>query len=165
MPRKPARGEFPAALARRLAAEKAAVAARRHPDDWILAADTVVAVGRRIIGKPEDEAEAARFLHLLSGRRHKVLGGVAVVSPGGAVRTRLVTTAVTFKRLEDGEIGGYIASGEWRGKAGGYAIQGRAGAFVRAIGGSYFNVVGLPLYETLSLLQGSGFRLPDAAGP
>ncbi len=161
----PARGELPATLARRLAAEKAAVAAGRHPGDWILAADTVVAVGRRILGKPEDEAEAARFLRLLSGRRHKVLGGVALVSPGGAVRTRLVTTAVTFKRLEDSEIGGYIASGEWRGKAGGYAIQGRAGAFVRAIGGSYFNVVGLPLYETLSLLQGSGFRLPDAAGP
>lgn len=161
----PARGELPAALARRLAAAKAAVAAGQHPGDWILAADTVVAVGRRILGKPEDEAEAARFLHLLSGRRHKVLGGVAVVAPGGAVRTRLVTTAVTFKRLEDGEIAGYIASGEWRGKAGGYAIQGRAGAFVRAIGGSYFNVVGLPLYETLSLLQGSGFRLPDAAGP
>jgi septum formation protein len=161
----PARGELPAALARRLADAKAVVAAKRHPGDWILAADTVVAVGRRILGKPEDEAEARRFLRLLSGRRHKVVGGIAVVAPDGARRTRLVTTAVTFKRLEQGEIDRYLASGEWRGKAGGYAIQGRAGAFVRAIGGSYFNVVGLPLYETLALLRGSGFRLPDAEGP
>lgn len=161
----PGREELPGPLARRLAVAKAAVAATRHPGDWILAADTVVGVGRRILGKPADGAEARAFLTLLSGRRHRVHGGLCAVTPEGRSVSRLVTTQVTFKRLDAAEIDRYVASGEWRGKAGGYAIQGRAGALVRAIGGSYTNVVGLPLYETMSLLQGLGFILPEAPDP
>lgn len=149
--------EMPGALAKRLALAKGEAIAADASGSWILSADTVVGVGRRILGKPEDEKEARKFLKMLSGRRHRVHGGVAVIAPDGRVSTRLVVTSVSFKRLETTEIDGYLAGGEWRGKAGGYAIQGRAGAFVRGITGSYFNVVGLPLYETLSLLQGSGF--------
>lgn len=157
--------ELPGALAKRLAAEKAATAMATHGSEWILAADTVVGVGRRILGKPADAAEARRFLELLSGRRHRVYGGVSVAVPGGRIATRLVTTVVSFKRLERLEIDAYLSSGEWDGKAGGYAIQGRAGAFVTGINGSYFNVVGLPLYETMSLLRGSGFRVPFQPEP
>jgi len=119
----------------------------------VLGADTVVACGRRILPKAEDEATARRCLALLSGRRHNVYGGVALVEPKGDLRRRLVRTAVGFKRLEQLEIESYISSDEWRGKAGGYAIQGRAAAFVSAINGSYSNVVGLPLFETASLLR------------
>lgn len=155
--------ELPGPLAKRLAGEKAAAAARLHPQEWILSADTVVGIGRRVLGKPEDAAEARRFLGMLSGRRHRVYGGVCVRTPEGRFVTRLVTTAVAMKRLEGHELDEYAASGEWRGKAGGYAIQGRAGAFVTAINGSYFNVVGLPLYETLSLLRGLGFHPPAVA--
>ena len=122
-----------------------------------LSADTVVGLGRRILGKPGDEIEARRFLNLLSGRRHKVFGGITVVAPDADPVTRLVTTSVTFKRLETAEINRYLAGGEWQSKAGGYAIQGCAGGFVRGLNGSYFNVVGLPLYETQSLLRGSGY--------
>jgi septum formation protein len=118
----------------------------------------VVARGRRIMAKPGGEDEARRFLGLLSGARHRVLGGLAVRSPDGRTATRLVTTAVIFKRLSGREIERYVQSGEWRDKAGAYAIQGRAGAFVRKIIGSYSNVVGLPLYETAQLLDGLGFR-------
>ena len=118
----------------------------------MLAADSVVAVGRRILPKAETEAEARACLALLSGRRHKVLGGVAVGS-AGKVRTRLVETAVRFKRLERAEVDAYVRSGEWQGKAGGYAIQGRAASFVAFLSGSYSNVVGLPLFETLALLR------------
>lgn len=127
----------------------------RHPTSLVLAADSVVAVGRRILPKAESESEARACLTLLSGRRHKVLGGVAIAAKG-CVRQRLVETAVRFKRLERREIDDYIQSGEWHGKAGGYAIQGRAAAFVSFLSGSYSNVVGLPLFETQALLRSLG---------
>ena len=155
---KPLRRELPAALAERLAAAKARRVAERFPGDIVLAADTVVACGRRVLPKAADESDARDCLRLLSGRRHRVHGGVAVVGPDGRLHSRLVTTAVTFKRLDAREIGDYLASGEWRGKAGAYAIQGRAAAFVARVNGSYSNVVGLPLYETAMLLDGLGFR-------
>jgi septum formation protein len=144
--------ETPRAYALRMAAAKLAAVMPRHPQATVLAADSVVAVGRRILPKAETEAQARDCLALLSGRRHKVLGGVAI-GHGGAARTRLVETAVGFKRLEKSEIEGYVQGGEWRGKAGGYAIQGRAAAFVAFISGSYSNVVGLPLFETAALLK------------
>jgi len=121
----------------------------------VLAADTVVALGRRMLGQPADAEEAGAFLVLLSGRRHRVITAVAL-RRGGRDWSRAVETAVRFKRLSAGEIAGYVASGEWRGKAGGYAIQGRAGGFIPWIGGSYSNVVGLPLTETLGLLAAAG---------
>ena len=153
-------GELPRALTRRLAAEKARAVAERRPGAWILAADTVVACGRRILPKPATAEAAQDCLALLSGRRHRVFGSVHAIDPEGNGRARDVVTAVAFKRLTAGEIERYTASGEWRDKAGGYAIQGRAGAFVRFLGGSYFNVVGLPLYETAALLEGLGLRRP-----
>ena len=151
-------GELPRVLARRLATEKAGFIAARHPGAWVLAADTVVACGRRILPKPATTQSARDCLALLSGRRHRVFGSVHVIDPAGNGRSRDVVTSVAFKRLAPGEIEGYAASGEWRDKAGGYAIQGRAGAFVKFLGGSYFNVVGLPLYETVTLLEGMGLR-------
>jgi septum formation protein len=158
-------GELPARHALRLAEAKAGVVAARHEGAFILAADTVVACGRRILPKAEDEKTARRCLELLSGRRHRVHGGIAVVTPEGRLKSRHVETIVLFKRLEEAEIVRYLASGEWHGKAGGYAIQGLAGAFVRWLGGSYPNVVGLPLYETVALLAGLGFRRRDDAIP
>ena len=154
----PRRKELPHVYARRVAGEKLAAVAARHPGAFLLAADTVVAAGRRILPKPEDEAEARRCLELLSGRRHRVLGAVAVQAPDGRRAATLVTTAVVFKRLSADEIARYLASGEWRGKAGGYAIQGAAAAFIPKIIGSYPNVVGLPLVETCNLLAGLGYR-------
>lgn len=148
--------ELPGPYAARLARAKAETVAQRHPGCFVLAADTVVACGRRILPKAEDEATARRCLALLSGRRHRVLGGVCVIAPNGRVVERLVTSIVSIKRLTEGEIRDYLASGEWRGKAGGYAIQGRAAIFVRALSGSYSNVVGLPLFETHALLSGLG---------
>lgn len=159
----PQRREEPGPLAKRLALGKAEAVAPAQEGAWVLAADTVVGLGRRILGKPEGADEARRFLSMLSGRRHRVFGGVTVIAPTGKVSRRLVVTTVSFKRLEDAEIAAYLESGEWEGKAGGYAIQGHAGAFIRGINGSYFNVVGLPLYETLSILRGSGFVVPVAA--
>ncbi len=156
--------ELPAHYARRMACEKAEAVAPDHADAFVLGADTVVALGRRILPKAEDEAAARACLERLSGRRHRVLGGLVVIAPDGRRAERLVVTAVTFKRLEAREIAAYLASGEWRGKAGGYAIQGRAAAFIPRINGSYPNVVGLPLTETLALLTGLGFA-PPAAGP
>ncbi|OIQ98460.1 Maf-like protein YhdE [mine drainage metagenome] len=153
----PLPGELPAPHAARLAEAKARAVAARHPGAYIIAADTVVACGRRILPKAESEAEARACLALLSGRRHRVLGGLCVLAPSGRMAQRLVTTAVTFKVLESGERQAYIASGEWRGKAGGYAIQGLAAMHVRQIVGSYSNVVGLPLYETHALLTGLGY--------
>lgn len=156
--------EVPHRHAARLAAAKADAVARRHPDALVLAADTVVACGRRILPKAETEAEARACLALLSGRRHRVFGGVCLRLPpdrdGTASRCleRVVRTDVTFKSLSHGEMEAYIASGEWQGKAGGYAIQGLAAAFVRWIGGSYSNVVGLPLFEVSGLLTGAGVR-------
>lgn len=148
----PGPAETPRAYALRMAIAKLAVVAPRHPGATVLAADSVVALGRRILPKAETEADARRCLGMLSGRRHRVLGGVAV-GFAGKVSTRLVESVVRFKRLEPLELEGYVASGEWQGKAGGYAIQGRAAAFVAFISGSYSNVVGLPLFETAAMLR------------
>jgi septum formation protein len=154
----PLKGELPRNLARRLASAKARAIAAIHADAIVLAADTVVARGRRILPNPEGEDEARRCLALLSGARHRVYGGVAVAVPNQRIRERLVTTVVAFKRLSREEVDDYVASRQWRGKAGGYAIQGLAAAFVRQIIGSYSNVVGLPLFETCALLEGIGYR-------
>jgi septum formation protein len=150
--------ELPGPHAARLAHEKAQAVAARHPDAWVLAADTVVACGRRILPKPAEECEARACLRRLSGRAHRVYGGVTILVPSGTVRQRLVQTVVRVKRLETAEIDAYIRSGEWRGKAGGYAIQGRAAAFIRSVNGSYSNVVGLPLFEVAQMLKGLGWR-------
>ncbi|RIK98676.1 MAG: septum formation inhibitor Maf [Proteobacteria bacterium] len=163
----PTRGELPRACATRLAHAKATAALEtvRRDDDlngaFILAADTVVAVGRRILPKAELETEAEQCLRLLSGRNHRVYTGIVLVTPKAAFRQRLVETRVRFKRLNDEDIRGYLATGEWRGKAGGYAVQGIAGSFVVKLSGSYTNVVGLPLYETVSLLGGEGFPIRE----
>ena len=149
----PAPRELPRAYALRMAKAKLAAVACRHPGAVVLAADSVVVCGRRILPKAETAEEARSCLALLSGRRHRVLGGVAVGAPQGPVRARLVETVVRFKRLEPAEVDDYIDSDEWRGKAGGYAIQGRAARFVSFLSGSYSNVVGLPLYETVGLLK------------
>jgi septum formation protein len=153
----PLEGETARRLALRLARAKAATCAARHPGALVLAADTVVAVGRRLLGKPADEAEARRMLALISGRAHRVLTAVAAYAPGGRTGARLSETRVRFKRLTDQELAAYLASGEWDGKAGAYGVQGRAGAFVIDLSGSYTGVVGLPLYETRALLVGLGF--------
>jgi septum formation protein len=158
----PRRGELPRELARRLAFAKAVALAASYPTDFILAADTVVARGRRVLPKPADAAEARRCLLLLSGARHRVFGGVAVIPPaagdGRSPVVRVVVTQVACKRLSEAEIAHYLASEEWRDKAGGYAIQGRAARFIRMITGSYSNVVGLPLFETVQLLTGLGYQ-------
>jgi len=145
--------ELPRAYALRMATAKLAAVAPRHRHAVVLAADSVVVCGRRILPKAETVEEARTCLDLLSGRRHRVLGGLAVASPDGRVRSRLVETVVRFKRLEAAEIDAYLDSGEWQGKAGGYAIQGRAASFVAFLSGSYSNVVGLPLFETEQLLK------------
>ena len=151
----PQKGELPRTYAIRMAAAKAEAVAKQESTVLVLAADTVVAVGRRILPKASSVEEVARCLKLLSGRRHQVLTGIAVAVPRGKMRTRVVMTRVAFKVLTAAEIEAYCAAGEGLGKAGGYAIQGRAEAFVRFINGSYSNVVGLPLYETIALLKGS----------
>jgi septum formation protein len=153
----PLKDETPARLAVRLARTKAGAVAARSPDAVVLAADTVVAVGRRLLEKPADPAEAERFLRLLSGRNHRVFTGVAV-AVGERVTHRCVDTRVAFKRLSDVEIADYVAGGDWRGKAGGYGIQGPAAAFVLKIIGSHPAVMGLPLPETVNLLTGAGWR-------
>jgi septum formation protein len=159
----PKRGELPRVLATRLAREKAEATLNtiRADDDlrgaFVVAADTVVAVGRRVLPKAELLDEAAQCLRLLSGRSHRVYTGVCIVTPKESFRTRLVETRVRFKRLSKDDLEAYLASGEWRGKAGGYAVQGLAGAFVIKLIGSYTNVVGLPLYETAALLGGEGY--------
>ncbi len=152
--------EPPRAYALRVARAKAAAAA--DPGAVVLAADTAVAVGRRILGKPADAAEAAAFLRLMSGRRHRVVTAVAVLA-GGRLRSRAVDSTVRMKRLSEDDVAGYVASGEWRGKAGGYAIQGLAGAFIPWTQGSFPAIVGLPLAETLALLEAAGWR--RATGP
>lgn len=159
----PKKGELPRACANRLARAKAeaALAAVQLDEElrgsYIIAADTVVAVGRRILPKAELLDEAAQCLRLLSGRNHRVHTGICLVTPKETFRQRLVETRVRFKRLSEEDIEAYLASGEWRGKAGGYAVQGLAGSFVVKIVGSYTNIVGLPLYETVNLLSGEGF--------
>ena len=159
----PRPGELPPAHAIRLAEEKARAVMPRHPGAYILAADTVVACGRRILPKPLDAASARACLKMLSGRRHRVYGGIALASPDERLTLRRVDSHVAFKRLSDAEIAAYLCSGEWRGKAGGYAIQGRAAALIRWVSGSYSNVVGLPLFETFQLLIGRGYRPPCRA--
>jgi septum formation protein len=153
----PLKGELPIAYARRVAAAKAAAVAA--PGVLTLAADVVVAAGRRILPKAESEAEARRCLALLSGRRHKVHCAITLVDAAGGARHRLSTSIVQFKRLAEAEIDAYVATGEWAGKAGGYAIQGRAEALVRAIAGSYSGVMGLALFETRALLRAAGYPL------
>jgi len=153
----PQRGELPAHYARRLAVAKADAVVSRHPRSFVLAADTVVACGRRILPKAESRESADACLKSLSGRRHRVIGGVCVIAPDGRRAVRVVTTQVAMKRLNAAELAAYLASGEWEGKAGGYAIQGRAAGFVSWIGGSYSNVVGLALHETRTMLDGLGF--------
>lgn len=153
----PLAGERPRDLAGRLAFNKAHALRDAHPESFILAADTVVALGIRPLGKPDDPEEAQKFLGLLSGRRHHVYGGISLIDPKGEVHCRVIDTVVKFKRLSERDINHYIASNEWQGKAGGYAIQGLAGAFVEKIIGSYTNVVGLSLCETRRLLDGLGY--------
>ena len=166
----PKRMELPRSLAARLASEKAQGARRIAetpegcPGAFLIAADTVVSVGRRILPKCELEEEAEDCLRLLSGRAHRVHTGVTLMTPKGAERRKLVETRVRFKRLTEAEIAAYLASGEWRGKAGGYAIQGLAGSFVVKLVGSYSSVVGLPLYDVLSLLVGEGYPVHGSWG-
>ncbi|MCB1381618.1 MAG: Maf-like protein [Notoacmeibacter sp.] len=161
----PLKSEHPRSLAKRLCrqkAEKALEALKREEDfdnPFILSADTVVSVGRRILPKTELLDEAANSLRLLSGRSHRVYTGICLVTPSGKLRSKLVETRVRFKRLGREELESYLASGEWRGKAGGYAIQGLAGTFVVKLVGSYTSVVGLPLYETVGLLGGEGYKV------
>lgn len=163
----PRRAEHPRSLARRLAQDKAEAAfqvVRTDPawaGSYILAADTVVAVGRRILGKPEYLEEASSSLHLLSGRSHWVYTGICVITPQSTTRIKVVETKVRFKRLSNIELKGYLASGEWRGKAGGYGIQGFAGTFIQKLVGSYTAVVGLPLFETVQLLTGEGYEFHE----
>jgi len=152
-------GEVPRDHALRLARAKAEAVATQEPDALVLAADTVVAVGRRILPKAEDEATLRACLALLSGRRHRVLTGVALAAPGQPLRTRLVETRIAIKRLSAEEVDFYAAHGEWRGKAGGYALQGYGEVYVRHIAGSYSNVVGLPLAETRLLLKAAGYPI------
>ena len=153
----PLKGELPRVYATRMAREKAEAAA--SDEGFVLAGDTVVAAGRRILPKAEDEATARQCLELLSGRRHRVLSAIALHAPDGIIRERLSETVVMFKRLSAQEIDAYIASGEWDGKAGGYAIQGIAEGLISRIQGSHSGVVGLPLYETRTLLKAAGFDL------
>jgi septum formation protein len=153
------KGELPRTHALRLAREKAGAVAAKEPDALVLAADTVVAVGRRILPKAEDEITLRACMKLLSGRRHRVLTGVALAIPGKGVRERLDETTIAMKRLSPEEIEFYAAHGEWRGKAGGYALQGYGEVYVRHIAGSYSNVVGLPLAETHVLLKSAGYPI------
>ncbi len=153
----PLKGELPRIYAVRMAREKAAAAA--SDDGHVLAGDTVVAAGRRILPKAEDEATARACLDLLSGRRHRVLSAIALRAPDGTLREKISETTVRFKRLSHEEIDAYIASGEWHGKAGGYAIQGAAEGLIAWIEGSHSGVVGLPLFETRALLKAAGFRI------
>lgn len=154
----PLKAELPRDYVARLAKDKA-LAVERAPDEVVLAGDTTVAVGRRILEKPADEADLRRMLGLLSGRRHHVYSGICVVGSDGKARVRVVDTVVAFKALSSAEIDRYVESGEGMGKAGGYAIQGRAETFVRFLSGSHSNVVGLPLFETRALLTSAGIAL------
>ena len=171
----PKRGEMPRTLVARLARAKAEASRDQIADDpdiahaYVLAADTVVAIGRRVLLKPQSVEEAVASLQLLSGRSHRVYSGMCLITPDERLRTRIVETRVRFKRLSRRELEAYVASREWRDKAGGYAIQGIAGCFVQKLIGSYTNVVGLPLTEVMAMLQGEGFPVHfnwvDGAGP
>jgi septum formation protein len=155
----PLPGELPKLLAHRLALEKAATVAGKHVGSYLLSADTVVAVGRRALGKAATEYDAGKFLKLLSGRRHQVHTGITLVTPAGRFISRTISTDVIFKPLGTHEINSYLKTGEWEGKAGGYAIQGRAAPLIRRIQGSHSNVVGLPLFEVSNMLIGNGFDI------
>jgi septum formation protein len=152
----PLKGELPLPYARRMAAQKAQAVAARHSGKTILGADTVVAVGRRILPKAETRTQAEFCLRLISGRRHRVHSALTMVDEGGNAHHRFSTTILAFKRLSEGEITAYLDGGEWEGKAGGYAIQGAAEAFVRHLSGSHSCVMGLPLSETYALLRAAG---------
>lgn len=152
------KSDTPRSLALRLAKSKAVKVSYNYEEYFVLGADTVVSVGSRILSKPINSEQARDFLKLLSGRRSRVFGGVALLSPSHEMRHRVVETMVKFKRLSEQEINYYIASGEWEGKAGSYAIQGIASKFIPSINGSYSNIVGLPLYETAQLMFGLGFN-------
>ncbi len=154
----PLKLELPAPYAKRIAAEKAKKIAAENPGAIILAADTVVGVGRRILPKTETGDEARKCLELLSGRRHNVITGVSIVNAAGRQKTKLVVSVVKFKRLSEAEVAHYINTGEWKGKAGGYAIQGHAAALIPFISGSYSNIVGLPLSETHAMLKDAGYE-------
>lgn len=154
----PLKKETPRRLALRLACDKARAGAAASPDAYVLGSDTVVAVGLRLLGKAETPDEARKWLELMSGRNHKVLTGVALVAPDGRIASKLAEARVAFKRLGKAEIDAYLATDEWRGKAGAYGIQGIAGGFVTSIVGSYTAIVGLPLFETRCLLDGLGYR-------
>lgn len=154
----PLKNEHPRQLAQRLAVQKAQAVAPHYPGCLVLAADTTVACGTRLLDKAENADYARHCLEMLSGRRHHVYGGIALISPGGKTYRRLIDTSVRFKRISHTEIERYIESGEWDGKAGGYAIQGQASAFVTFISGSYSNIVGLSLYDTARILEGAGYK-------
>ncbi len=154
----PHKRELPGHLAKRLSVGKATAVAEKQPSACILSCDTVVAVGRRILDKAKSEEDARRCLNLLSGRRHRVYSSLTLIGRNGKFYNKLVITSVIFKQFDGLEIDDYVKSGEWQGKAGGYAIQGRAGAFARKIIVSYSNIVGLPLFETSMLLRGSYFE-------
>ncbi|MCK5424123.1 MAG: septum formation protein Maf [Emcibacter sp.] len=151
--------ESPRQLAERLAVEKAALIAENHLDSYILAADTVVALGKRILGKAATIEDARKYLSLLSGRRHRVYSGISLITPNGQQTSRVVATTVIFKRFSSDDLDHYLAHDEWQGKAGAYGIQGLAARFIKSINGSYSNVVGLPLFETTNILQGNGYAL------
>jgi len=156
----PLKAELPRALAIRLARAKAEASAKMAPDSLVLAADTVVGLGQRILGKPADRAEAQRFIEALSGRRHRVLTGVCLRRPDGRRTERLVTTILAFQRLTPGQIAAHLDGDEWRGVAGGYQVQRGAEAWVRFLSGSHSNVIGLPMFETAQLLRGAGWLRP-----
>lgn len=151
--------EKPYFLAQRLAVEKARKIWQENKDCFVLGADTVVACGGKDLGKAETKDQAARCLQMISGKRHKILGGIALFKPDGQYLSKVVTTTVTFKRLTDQEREAYLESGEWDGKAGGYGIQGKAEAFVKQINGSYSNIVGLSLYDTMNMLRSSSYKI------
>ncbi len=158
----PHRNERPGALAQRLAISKARAIAPQRPHAWILSADTVVAAGRRILPKAESVEDARTCLKILSGRRHRVYGGIALIAPDGALTSRLAQSLVRFKHLSPIEIESYLASGEWEGKAGGYGIQGKAATFVNFVSGAeQSNIIGLSLYDTVALLTGAGYHPTD----
>lgn len=149
--------ESPRQLAARLSLEKAALIGENHPEYYILAADTIVALGKRILGKATTVQEARNYLKLLSGRRHRVYSGISLITPEGKQISRVVATTVIFKQLSTQDLNAYLSHEEWQGKAGAYAIQGFAARFIKGINGSYSNVVGLPLFETANMLQGTGY--------
>ncbi len=154
----PLKDELPPAYVARIALAKAKAIHAQHEQAFVIAADTTVAVGRRILGKPKNRDEAARFLKLLSGRSHRVLTGLCIIAPGGKIAQRVGISAMQFKQLTKADLDWYLNSGEWQGVAGTYAIQGRAEAFVTQINGTISNIIGLPLRETLQLLQGLGYK-------